>query len=126
MADLTPIEKLAVLLFTTYQFKSGEIYRGTEWTFTMNPDLHAMAAWKWSRLGQDAKDVWLALATQAKEFVAPEKRESAQGQLCAVGRETEGTRRQNVALAGHGLRDHRAGSAAYCRTGSRGGLTDGE
>ena len=62
---LTPIEKLAVLLFTTYQFKSGEIYRGTEWTFTMNPDLHAMAAWKWSLLGRDAKDVWLALATQA-------------------------------------------------------------
>jgi hypothetical protein len=27
---LTPIEKLAVLLFTTYQFKSGEICRGTE------------------------------------------------------------------------------------------------
>jgi hypothetical protein len=88
MAALTPIEKLAVLLFTTYQFKSGEIYRGTEWTFTMNPDLHAMAAWKWSLLGRDAKDVWLALATQAKEFVAPEKSESAQGQLCAVGRET--------------------------------------
>jgi hypothetical protein len=30
MADLTPIEKLAVLLFTTYQFKSAEICRGTE------------------------------------------------------------------------------------------------
>jgi hypothetical protein len=54
------------------------------------------------------------------------QRESAQGQLCAVGRETEGTRRQNVALAGHGLRDHRADSAAFGRAGIGSGLSDGE
>jgi hypothetical protein len=36
-----------------------------------------------------------------------------------VGRETEGTRRQNVALAGHCLRDHRADSVAQGPHGKR-------
>jgi hypothetical protein len=39
---------------------------------------------------------------------------------------TDGIEAPKLALAGHGLRDHRADSAAYGRTGSGGGLTDGE
>lgn len=72
--ELSQEERLAVRLFSTYEVTSGDIWRGIEWLSpTMAMDSAAVAGWKWTRMGQDRKDAWLAVAAQALRLVGEAK-----------------------------------------------------
>lgn len=79
--DISPEERLAVRLFAAYEVTSGDIWRGVEWLSpTMAMDSAAIAAWKWTRMGQDRKDAWLAVAEVANQLLrAPQLPRQAGG-----------------------------------------------
>jgi len=71
-----------------------------------------------------------ATAVEGAILAAPlrgrSQRESAQGSSALWAARPKERGAKTWRSRGHGLRDHRADSAAYGRTGSGSGLTDGE
>ncbi len=60
--ELSETEKIAVVLFYTYQKESGEVYDSWAWLTQKNPNEVVIAIWRWMKLEPHIKDAWLAVA----------------------------------------------------------------